>query len=317
MENDPEILTNFTPMFAKRSHKKQYRKAEDLLKYLYFRETDHTGFGMESAPAGLLKDKERLLAILRREGWVEPGSERLTEAGRRRARDLIRRHRLFEVYLSEQTGHHPVWWHRLAEGREHYLTDDDIRRLEEYLGFPLLDPHGDPIPTAEGEWVARRSMALDKAAPGQVVRILHIEDEPESLLRRILAYGFYPGGLIKIIDRTPRELFVAFEGERLMVPVEVARHVAVEPVDETTWNDRVFRLTYLTKGREACIVRLADDLRGLPRQRLLDLGFVPGTRVWVYLVSPLGEPVAYHVRGSHIALRREQSDKILVELCRD
>jgi len=304
-------------MFSKRSHNKLRRKAEDLLKYLYFRETDHTGFGMETPPEGLLKDKDRLLEILRREGWVEPGGEQLTDAGRRRARDLIRRHRLLEVYLSEQTGHQPHWWHRLAEGREHYLTDEDLRRLEEYLGFPLLDPHGDPIPTAEGEWVARHSRPLSEVETGQVVRILHIEDEPESLLRRILAYGFYPGGLIKIIDRTPRELFVAFEGERFMVPAEVARHVAVEAVDDSAWNERVFRLSYLPKGREACIVRLADDLRGLPRQRLLDLGFVPGTRVWVYLISPLGEPVAYHVRGSHIALRREQSDKILVELCRD
>jgi len=62
-------------------------------------------------------------------------------------------------------------------------------------------------------------------------------------------------------------------------------------------------------------VALSGSLRGLPRQRLLDLGFVPGARVSVYLISPLGEPVAYDIKGSTIALRKEQSDKILVRLC--
>jgi len=215
-------------MFTKRSHRKLWRKAEDLLKYLYFRETDHTGFGMEGAPTELLKEKDKLLSLLRREGWVEAGSERLTEAGRQKARDLIRRHRLFEAYLSEKTGHTPLEWHTLAEGREHVLTDEDIRQLEAYLGFPLLDPHGDPIPAIDGKWIKIPSIPLDRAREGQVVSILHMEDEPPALMERMVEWGFYPGALLKILAHDGRQMLVAFEGERLLVPLEVARAIAVQ-----------------------------------------------------------------------------------------
>ncbi len=72
------------------------------------------------------------------------------------------------------------------------------------------------------------------------------------------------------------------------------------------------KLSELKKGEKAIIREL--NLNGLTRRRLFDLGFIPGTDVMVVFESPLGDPVAYAVRGTLIALRREESEKIIVEL---
>ena len=306
-------------MFRKQKFqgKQAVRRAEDWLKHLYFAETDHTGFGMEETPPGLEKHKRQSLEMLRRHGWIEGDNEhpRLTVEGKRRAHHLVRRHRLFETWLAQHTGHKPSYWHRLAEAKEHELTDEQVRQLEARLGTPLLDPHGDPIPDVDGRWPVSENIPLHKAADGQILRIVHLEDEPESLLQQFLDYGLYPGALLKVLGRAQRNIHLAFEGDRIIMPQKLARHIAVVPVDQALWNDNIFKLTFLPKGAEACVVRLANDLRGLPRQRLLDLGFVPGARVSVYLISPLGDPTAYDIKGSTVALRSEQSAKILVELC--
>ncbi len=308
-------------MFRKRkiTGRQAIRRAEDWLKQLYFAETDHTGFGTEQMPAGLLRHKKQALDILRRHGWIEGRDDhpRLTEAGKQHARNLVRRHRLFETWLARHTGHQPAYWHRLAEVKEHELTDEQVRELETRLGAPLLDPHGDPIPSIEGAWHPTLHIPLHQASDGQILRIVHLEDEPQSLLQQLLNYGLYPGALLKVLGRARDNIQLAFEGQRIILPIKLARHIAAAPVDASLWNDKIFKLTFLPKGATACIVRLANDLRGLPRQRLLDLGFVPGARVSVYLISPLGDPTAYDVKGSTVALRSEQSGKILVELCED
>lgn len=72
------------------------------------------------------------------------------------------------------------------------------------------------------------------------------------------------------------------------------------------------RLSELRKGDRAIIVEV--NLNGLTRRRLFDLGFIPGTTVTVLFESPLGDPIAYEVRGTLIALRKEESEKILVEI---
>ena len=299
--------------------KQAIRRAEDWLKHLYFAETDHTGFGTEQVPAGLLRHKKRSLEILRQHGWIEGQGDKLqlTDAGRKHARNLVRRHRLFETWLARHTGHQPTHWHRLAELKEHELSDEQVREMEARLGAPLLDPHGDPIPALDGSWHPTRHIPLHRASDGQILRILHLEDEPQSLLQQLLNYGFYPGALLKVLGRARDNLHLAFEGHRIILPLELARHIAVTPVDAGLWNEKIFKLSFLPKGATACIVRLADDLHGLTRQRLLDLGFVPGARVSVYLISPLGDPTAYDIKGSTVALRSEQSGKILVELCED
>jgi ferrous iron transport protein A len=83
---------------------------------------------------------------------------------------------------------------------------------------------------------------------------------------------------------------------------------------EPVQAEQTCRLSDLALGQSAQIVRL--QLEGIERRRLLDLGLSPGTMIEARLKSPLGDPVAYHVRGTTIALRRHQADKIEVTLCK-
>ena len=81
---------------------------------------------------------------------VADGRVLLTEEGRRYALEVIRAHRLWERYLADETGVDPLEWHERAERKEHKLTREDADALARRLGNPRFDPHGDPIPTADG-----------------------------------------------------------------------------------------------------------------------------------------------------------------------
>jgi DtxR family Mn-dependent transcriptional regulator len=102
----------------------------------------------------------------------------LTPDGRSYALQIVRAHRLWERYLADETGFDETKWHAKAEQYEHQLTPHDATKLAGRLGYPLMDPHGDPIPTAHGELVDRSGQALTTLTPGQDARILHLEDEP-------------------------------------------------------------------------------------------------------------------------------------------
>jgi ferrous iron transport protein A len=85
-------------------------------------------------------------------------------------------------------------------------------------------------------------------------------------------------------------------------------------LNEPATNQGIHKLSAIQLGESARIVRLL--LEGTERRRLLDLGLSPGTIVEARLRSPLGDPVAYHVRGTTIALRKSQADQIEVTLCK-
>ena len=100
-------------------------------------------------------------------------------------------------------------------------------------------------------------------------------------------------------------------GFRFSLPT--AEQITVTPLGEGEhFDDSLVRLSSLREGETADVVRLSPLCRGLDRNRLLDLGLVPGTTLSVDLVSPSGSPVAYRVRGASIALRREQAERVLI-----
>ena len=87
------------------------------------------------------------------------GELRLTSEGKAGALRIIRVHRLWEHYLAEETGHAADSWHREAEDREHSISATEADELDELMGFPVYDPHGDPIPTDTGRDCAKGGTA--------------------------------------------------------------------------------------------------------------------------------------------------------------
>jgi len=292
---------------------------EDALKHLYEAEYQALNASVQSLAgdlgitenraAGLLARIE-VRSLLKREG-VEI---RLTPDGRQYALRLIRVHRLWEHYLAEETGVDPDEWHARAEEREHRLSPAEAEALAARLGHPRYDPHGAPIPTTEGELPpARRDQPLNGLSPGQPGVIVHVEDEPQAVYAQLAAQGLQPGIRIQMIGATPERIrFWAAGEEHLLAPV-VAANVSVRLLPRTRVEEESYAtLAHLSPGEKGQVTRLAPSCRGMERQRLMDLGIVPGTSITAEMSSPAGDPVAYRVRGSLVALRREQAVQIQI-----
>ena len=292
---------------------------EDALKHAYdceYRKTPCTLHSLAGALSLSGSSAAALIARLEELRLVEEAdrSYRLTADGRSDALRVVRIHRLWERYLSDETGLDPTEWHAEADLREHSTSPQEADSLAVSMGEPRYDPHGDPIPTAEGDIAPRRGQPLSELSAGQVAEVVHIEDEPASVYAQLVAEGLYPGMRVRVLEKTPRR--VRFEGdaeEHVLAPVLAANLTVIVTDDDVPVEEQSLRsLSALEPGESAQVTGISALCRGLERRRLLDLGIVPGTRVAAELRSPSGDPSAFRVRGALIALRREQADLIHV-----
>ncbi len=127
----------------------------------------------------------------------------LTLAGKRHALQILRRHRLWEQFLVQVLGFKWDEVHDLAEELEHIQNDKLIERLDAHLGFPKSDPHGDPIPTAEGELLVPESMKLSQAKAGDELTLVGVTRHVPEYLQFLESNGFKLGGRIKVNQVLP------------------------------------------------------------------------------------------------------------------
>ena len=193
------------------------------------------------------------------------------------------------------------------------MTSEQAEALATELGNPTYDPHGAPIPTADGGMPGRRGVPLSSLNAGATARIIHVEDEPDAVYAQIVAARLHLGVTVRVLDTAPDRMRIEAElQEHVLAPV-VAANVTVEPIGEAPEEvSGDSRLSDLPVGQQATVVDISPACLGVERRRLLDLGVVPGTVVQAELESAGGDPVAYCIRGAMIALRREQADLIRV-----
>lgn len=139
----------------------------------------------------------------------------LTAEGRRVALRMVRRHRLIEAYLVAFLGYTWDTVHDEAERLEHAVSDELVERMAGALGDPSVDPHGDPIPTADGAVAEYVLVALADVAVGETVRIGRVDASEPERLRYIASVGLTPGAEVRVVDHQP------FRGP---ITVEVAGH---------------------------------------------------------------------------------------------
>ncbi len=145
----------------------------------------------------LAEERPRLVDYERHRGVT------LTPAGEKIALEIIRHHRLIELYLSEALGYQ---WDQVdaeAEALEHVISEQFEDRIAELLGDPKLDPHGDPIPAKDGSVVAPSRTALTDVAAGQTVRIARVVDDDPALLRYLGELGLVPAATVTVVSRSP------------------------------------------------------------------------------------------------------------------
>lgn len=131
------------------------------------------------------------------------GGVRLTPAGRQLALHVLRRHRLIELFLVRVLGLDWSEVHAEAERLEHAVSDRLIERIDEMLGRPEVDPHGDPIPTPSGELARAEHESLSELPVGRRARVARIADQESDFLRLVERLGLRPGVRVKVITRDP------------------------------------------------------------------------------------------------------------------
>ncbi len=293
---------------------------EDALKHVFGNEARDNACTLSSIAGALEISSARALALVDRmqRGHlvrVSDGRIGLTDDGRRYALEVIRAHRLWERYLADETGIDPLEWHKRAERREHSMTPEETNALAERLGNPRFDPHGDPIPTADGAIERAASIGLDALEPGQHATITHLEDEPPVVYAQLVALGMYVGMTLRMEVRSEQRIVFESDGRSIVLAPLLAQNVFVrlhENHDEVEDDANVRTLASLAPGECADVVRLSPACRGLERRRLMDLGVVAGTHVEFERRGITGGLSAYRVRGTVIALREEQASMIRI-----
>jgi DtxR family Mn-dependent transcriptional regulator len=129
------------------------------------------------------------------------GGVRLTDDGRRLALHVLRRHRLVELFLVEVMGYDWSEVHPEAERLEHAVSERLVERIDEMLGRPAFDPHGDPIPTAAGELVPAELELLSSLPEGSRARVARVGDQDAEFLRRLDSLGLTPGARLRVVAR--------------------------------------------------------------------------------------------------------------------
>lgn len=159
---------------------------------------------------------------------------RLTRAGERIALEVIRHHRLLELYLAESLGFGWDQVHEEAERLEHHVSDELEARMERALGYPTRDPHGDPIPDRDGAMAETSSVSLLAMEPGQRATVVRVSDRDPSRLRFLGGMGLRPGAAVELLERQP------FDGP-LRVRVDGAEHYLGQGVAATVYVEEPVR----------------------------------------------------------------------------
>lgn len=303
------------------------RQVEDVLKHLLSASYDArpmspaalAGAARLSTPTmlPLLEQMSRHDLVQFQGEWVL-----LTATGRKRALHVLRAHRLYERYLADEAGLAINQLHRDAERIEHELSPSEVDQLNEALGYPRVDPHGDPIPDAAGQLERQPRTVLGAWPLDRPGVVAHVEDEPPGALRQLLATGLKPGALVRVraADAQGLDLLVDGQPARLSGALALGVHVTALPpagLHSATATEpaagATIALSALPLGAAATVLALAPGCRGLTRRRLLDLGLTPGAVVQAELANVGRSATAYRIRGTLIALRQTQARAVRVQ----
>jgi DtxR family Mn-dependent transcriptional regulator len=210
-------------------------QAEDYLKAIYELEqrgaaagTNDIAARLRIAPASVTGMVQRLARL----GLVESErykGTRLTDAGRMAALQLIRRHRIIESYLVQRLGFGWEDVHEEAERLEHAASDQLIARMAEAIGNPTEDPHGAPIPLADGTVDESHLASLGDLAVGSRATVMRMSDRDPEFLRYLDGLGIRPGAQVHILARGPFDgpLTIEVDGTQQVIGTNSAGRVFI------------------------------------------------------------------------------------------
>ena len=154
----------------------------------------------------------------------------LTEKGLLAAKMIVRKHRLWEVFLVEKLNFSWDEVHEIAEELEHIKSEVLINKLDEFLGFPSFDPHGDPIPDEQGIIKKIEKHLLSDAEVNKDYKCIGVKDTSTDFLKYLDKQKIALGSLIKIIEREEFDetLTIAIDGKRTTISNKIASNLYVQ-----------------------------------------------------------------------------------------
>ena len=211
------------------------RSQEDYLKSLYLLGGDERPVPTRELAQRLGISSPSVSEMVNRlsaQGLVEHDryrGQQLTREGRRVALELVRHHRLLEMFLVRVLGYRWDEVHDEAERLEHVISERMEQRIFELLGRPELDPHGHAIPSLTGKVKAVSHLALSEAKAGQRLMVHDVSDEDPGKLRELERRGLVPGARVSVLSASEFEgpIEVKIKGRRESVPLGLARAVFV------------------------------------------------------------------------------------------
>jgi DtxR family transcriptional regulator, Mn-dependent transcriptional regulator len=128
---------------------------------------------------------------------------RLSEAGRKRALEIVRHHRLIETFLHQVLDYPWDEVHEEAERLEHFISEKFEARIAAKLGFPDFDPHGHAIPSLDGRMPHQQRLTVAQLAPGKAACVQSVSDSDPEMLRYLAAHGIRPGVRLTLMEKLP------------------------------------------------------------------------------------------------------------------
>jgi len=218
-----------------RTRRRLSQAQEDYLKSLYQLGGAGASVGTSQLAAELgvsAASATEMMGKLAAQGLVSHDRYRgagLTRDGLAVALEIVRHHRLLEMYLTRKLGYGWDEVHDEAEELEHVISERMEERIFEALGRPDVDCHGDPIPTLGGEVAPSATRSLVEARAGETLRVSRVSDRDPGKLRRLEQLGLRLGAEIQVVSESEYEgpIHVRVGGRRRQVPLGVARAVFV------------------------------------------------------------------------------------------
>ena len=209
---------------------------EDYLKQTYKLQTDNDQVSLSRLAEKLdvsAPSVTQMVKKLEKKGYLKYTPYQgiaLTEKGKRVALEVIRHHRLLELFLSEILGYPLEKVDAEAEKLEHVISEDFEEMMNKCLGNPKVDPHGDPIPTKDGKLSQRRYLILAEVASGDTVVIKRVSDDNPEMVRYMNELGLLPSIKLKVISKDPFEgpIKIRIEKRELTIGYKVAKAIFVD-----------------------------------------------------------------------------------------
>ena len=197
-----------------------------------------------------------------------------------------------------------------------------------FLGRPQLNPRGEPIPLADGSTAARPLVSLAALSAGQRGHVVRCDVEEETTLAFLAEYGVRPGAALTVIAATDDGLLVQVGdktislarvlAEAVQVDTEAIAITPTQPISnkeqemQAQTSIKQVSLDKLSAGQQGVVVRVGG--KGPAKRRMMDMGLVPGSKVKVVRVAPLGDPIEFEVKGYSLGLRKSEAREIIVEV---